>query len=321
MEALFDLSERIILALQSMSPALDGVMHFFSFLGAFEGYLLLLPFIYWNINPKLGIRVLLLLLGTDVLGDWLKIVLGQPRPYWLGGVKGLASASSYGIPSGHASSSLAVWGYLAFSIRQRWLWIAAGVLVLMIGISRMYLGVHFLHDVLAGWLLGGLTMAWVIRNAEVPAAWWRQLGMIKLPIAFVISAAIVLFGLLGVAISLASPDPVAFWTSLAVEARSPAPFFLYGGVFFGGVAGYELMRSYAAFQVPSSLRAKILCYVVGMAGVLLLWKGLDGVFARLAADETTAGLLLRYVRYAATGFWAIFGAPWLFLRMRWANPA
>jgi hypothetical protein len=54
--------------------------------------------------------------------------------------------------------------------------------------------------------------------------------------------------------------------------------------------------------------------------VLILYFGLDILFAQIAGDETTAGYLLRYLRYGTVTFWATFGAPWLFLKLKLAVP-
>lgn len=101
-----------ILALQQLHPALDGVMNFFTFLGKFEFYLIIIPFIYWTVNKRLGIRLLFLLLTTHFMTSTFKLLFHQPRPYWLGKVLGLAGEPTYGLPSSHTSDSLAVWGYL-----------------------------------------------------------------------------------------------------------------------------------------------------------------------------------------------------------------
>jgi undecaprenyl-diphosphatase len=77
---------------------------------------------------------------------------------------------SYSFPSGHAFGAVAFYGllaYLAFKyLPAPWnilATIALVILVLMIGISRVYLGAHFPSDVLAGWLLGGLALFLIIR--------------------------------------------------------------------------------------------------------------------------------------------------------------
>ena len=56
MEALQQLSISLIQALQTLSPSFDGVMNFFSFLGRIEFYLFIIPFIYWVMDKRLGIR-------------------------------------------------------------------------------------------------------------------------------------------------------------------------------------------------------------------------------------------------------------------------
>ena len=121
MNPIYDFGILLTQGLQTMSPVLDGVMKFFSFLGTIEFYLLLIPFVYWLVNAQLGFRLLLVLISTDFLVLGFKQLLHQPRPYWIGDVRRLAEETSYGIPSSHASDSLAVWGYLAYRLKKDWL--------------------------------------------------------------------------------------------------------------------------------------------------------------------------------------------------------
>ena len=88
---LFNLGIQLILVLQTMSPVLDGVMKFFSFLGKVEFYLLVIPFVYWVVNAQLGFRLLLVLISTDFLTMGFKQIFHQPRPYWIGNVKALST--------------------------------------------------------------------------------------------------------------------------------------------------------------------------------------------------------------------------------------
>ena len=94
MEALQQLSISLIQALQTLSPSLDGVMNFFSFLGRAEFYLIIAPFIYWVFNKQMGIRALLILIAIDVVSASFKLLLHQPRPYWIGDVKALSEEAS-----------------------------------------------------------------------------------------------------------------------------------------------------------------------------------------------------------------------------------
>jgi membrane-associated phospholipid phosphatase len=70
---------------------------------------------------------------------------------------------SFGFPSGHVSGSVALWGGLAVLFRKRWLAWFAAAFICLVALTRMYLGVHFLGDVLGGAVLGGslLLLAWL----------------------------------------------------------------------------------------------------------------------------------------------------------------
>ena len=64
-----------------------------------------------------------------------------------------------GFPSGHASIAIVFWGALAILFQKRWLSILSLFLMILIPFSRIYLGVHFLADVLGGVVLGALLLA------------------------------------------------------------------------------------------------------------------------------------------------------------------
>ena len=254
------------------------------------------------------------------MGSYLKQLLHQPRPYWVADIMNLSTETSlYGIPSTHASNTLAVWGFLSYSLRRRWLWISAIVLVLLIGFSRVYLGVHFPHDVVGGWLLGAALLYLFVRGEQRVLPWLQQQSVgLQIGIGFGASVVLILIGLfVGVVIS-GSPDPEA-WAHFATAARSPAHYFTLGGALFGAVAGFVLMLQRAPFDTGGSWGQRGGRFILGMLGLLLLWRGLDVLFALIAADETALGYILRYIRYAATTLWATFGAPWMFLRVKLAH--
>jgi undecaprenyl-diphosphatase len=103
--------------------------------------------------------------GAGLINTVLKVSFNRPRPDvfpWRTQHVGLAS-----FPSGHAMTSIVVYGTLAFLIARlaptRWLrrlvWALAVLVVVLVGLSRLYLGVHYPSDVLAGFLIGA---AWAI---------------------------------------------------------------------------------------------------------------------------------------------------------------
>jgi len=312
---------QLIQVLQTLSPALDAPMKFFSFLGTIEFYLVLIPLLYWVVDSRLGIRVLLILIGTDFLSTSFKQLLHQPRPYWVGDVKALGTETSYGIPSSHASNSLSVWGFIASHFKREWLWAASGVLLFLIGLSRLYLGVHFPQDVLGGWLLGAFVLYLFIRLEPQVLPWLKRLSALaQIGTGFGISILMILLGLFIGALIASSPDP-AEWARFASQARSPEHYFTLAGAFFGAIAGYVLMIGHAQFGMDGSPARLVGRYFLGIAGLLVVYLGLDLVFGLLAAEESAAGYVLRYIRYAAVTLWAMFGAPWTFLRLKLAEPA
>jgi membrane-associated phospholipid phosphatase len=120
--------------------------------------------VLWRKRQTAELQLLLLaVVGTQILTFGLKLGFERERPFFS---DPLATENTYSFPSGHASVSLAVYGTLGYiaarhaSTRRAQLgWLgAAALLVLLIGFSRLYLGVHFLSDVIAGFSLG---LAWV----------------------------------------------------------------------------------------------------------------------------------------------------------------
>ena len=321
MNPFFELQLLIIAALQAMSPMLDGVMEFFSFLGTIEFYILLIPFVYWVVDASLGFRLLLLLIGTNFTTNAFKVLLHQPRPYWIGGVKELAAETSYGLPSSHASVSLAVWGYLAYRLKKDWLWALTGVLVVMIGVSRLYLAVHFPTDVLGGWLIGLVAIVIFVWGERWAVPRLKELSVGR-QIGTGFSVSILMILIVWIIKLLISPiqDPPE-WAQLSQQARGISGYFTLAGALFGTTAGYALMRVRVNFQTQGPWWKKAVRYLLGIAGVLVIYLGLDAVFSMLAADETIAGYVLRYIRYGTVTFWATFIAPWIFLKLKLAAPA
>lgn len=319
MDALQQLSISLIQALQTLSPSLDSVMNFFSFFGRIEFYLFIIPFIYWAIDKRLGIRALLILIAIDVVSASFKLLFNQPRPYWTGDVQALAEEATYGIPSSHASDSLAVGGYLAYRAKKTWFGLVMGILLFFIGLSRLYLGVHFLHDVLFGWLLGAIIL-WIAATRSEQIAGWVSSKTLssQIAIGFVASGAVIVLGILIRSIFSGTPDPVS-WSNYSTDARSISHSFTLAGTLFGSITGYSLMRYQANFRPAENWGTRVLSYALGIVGLLLIYFGLDIVFAMIAADETIAGYALRYIRYALATFWVMFGAPWLFLKLKLAQ--
>ncbi len=158
----------IVLWLQAHGNGLfDILAKALHFIGFDLTYLGLLLVIYWRVDKRLGLRLLLLLALTNITASLLKVVLQTPRPYQISAdVVTLVEQGGYGIPSGHVASALAVLGYIALWYKNRRLMWGVVFYTLLMGWSRMYNGVHFPQDVIAGLLVGALVL-WIYRRVSV----------------------------------------------------------------------------------------------------------------------------------------------------------
>lgn len=109
-------------------------------------------------NKKIGLSIMLNL-GLSALTNFIiKNIVQRPRPIGYS----LVEESGYSLPSGHSMVSMAFYGYLIYLVYKYiknkkvklFLIVLLSILILSIGISRIYLGVHYTTDVIAGYLLG-----------------------------------------------------------------------------------------------------------------------------------------------------------------------
>ncbi|HJW90809.1 MAG TPA: phosphatase PAP2 family protein [Anaerolineales bacterium] len=313
---------QFILFLQGLGDWLVVPMQFFSFLGKEEFLILVVPALYWSINPGLGIRVGAILLLADGLNYFLKLAFHSPRPFWYSReVRPLALETSFGAPSGHAQDAAAAWGLAAVKVRRWWAFVAAGLVIFLIGLSRAYLGVHFFSDVVIGWLIG-LTGLGVFLSLEAPfISWFKRLKLeSRLLAVFGFSLAMIAVGSL-IRLSLSDWQLPATWLENAAAAfpaeDAPNPFSLDGlittqATLFGLAAGAIWLFSQKEYQVSGPLWQRLARYLVGLIGVIVLWLGLGAVFPR---GENLMAYSLRYLRYALIGVWITALAPLLFSRL------
>ena len=163
----FDWEVQLMVLLQSHANSFfTAAATFFTLFGEEYLVILVLGILYWCIDKEVGRRVSRALSGTMVFGALIKGLVQRRRPYMDNSeVKCIRAAhpdedimsplaQGFSMPSLHASMSVSVYGSLAHETKKRPL-IALGILLpLFIGISRVYLGVHYPTDVLSGWILG-----------------------------------------------------------------------------------------------------------------------------------------------------------------------
>lgn len=148
----------------NITPALTQLFKSVTFLGSptFDTLLSLVLFIVLFCKKRrleayyLGINIALI---AGIGNQLLKLIFQRPRPDFLR----LAQEGGFSFPSGHAMGSIIMYGTIfilicTFTRSQALRWvagIACLILVALIGVSRVYLGVHYPSDIIGGWLVGG----------------------------------------------------------------------------------------------------------------------------------------------------------------------
>jgi len=270
---------QIILMVQSISnPIFDAVFKGFTLLGEEAFFLFLLPLIYWCVNKRIGVRLAVLFLLGDYLNGFLKLQFMTPRPNDPR-IRVLRDETTYGFPSGHAQNSATVWGFLATRFRHPLVWSLGLLFPLLVGFSRIYLGVHYPHDVIGGWIIGALLVflfnfcAELIDNLIIPR------------LAKLIAASLV---------------PIALLTLSSTDFATRDM-----GALMGLGLGVYLESAWVDFSPHTDPPRQIIKLVVGLATAFGLWLGLR---SWLPGSD-----MARFARYALLGFWVAGLAPWLFV--------
>jgi len=142
------------------TPALTSMMRVLDVTGALYGYIpvIIVLLIIPRTRNVVGVTVAIAILVSELLNRILKLTFAVPRP----AVESLVNVSGYGHPSGHSMNAMVFAGVCAvlflFSSHKKPFKIAAfaiaAVYILVMGFSRIYLGVHSTTDVLAGYSAG-----------------------------------------------------------------------------------------------------------------------------------------------------------------------
>jgi membrane-associated phospholipid phosphatase len=297
MEAMLQWGLELIRAIQKpANPALTGVMRIITEFGSLTAYMIMLPFIYWCIDEKKGVRLGLTILISAWVNVCLKLLLNQPRPFFSGydPSVGMIAEQLGGFPSGHAQNSLVMWIIIASWGKKKLHFALAALFCLLIGFSRLYLGVHFPTDVAGGWIIGGIILtAYFLLGKRIEALLDRngfRAGMI--------TAAAAAFVMI-----LYRPIPDAL---------------LPGAMFLGMAAGFCLNRQYIGFSAentegrtgtPKFLTLAVRFLLGLTATVLILFVLRKYVLKDKLSDYY---MLLCFLGYAAAGLWVYAGAPMLF---------
>ena len=160
-----------------IGSGLMSIISLFSMFGEELMLILILGFVYWSYDKKLGRTMGLSAIMGLTWNTMAKNIILRRRPYFdhesikiLRVVEPGAdiydiAAQGYSFPSGHSTNAATLFCSMAAGLRKRWMTVVAIAIPLLTGISRFVVGAHYPTDVLAGWLLGVLSVL-IVRELQ-----------------------------------------------------------------------------------------------------------------------------------------------------------
>ena len=285
MEQVMQWGLEVITTIQKVgNPFLDTVFKGITSLGNEEFFLIVIPLVFWCVDTKKGIRLAMVVLLANFVNQFFKEWWQQPRPFDLRPDVGLIEVEGFGLPSGHAQGAVVFWGVLGSWFAKPWNLLVAIILPLLIGFSRVYLGVHFPTDVFAGWGIGLFILGSYLLAGKLFIEWFLKLSITRQVII------------------LAATTAVLQLLNLK-DTMSPA-------LFLGMSGGYLLMKLFVKFDASAgSILLKLLRFIMGITVSAVIYIGLKSLFP----GEGSPGYhVFRFLRYFLLAVWVALGAPWMF---------
>lgn len=248
------------------NPFLTNIFQIFTAIGGELLIIAIICAIYWCYNKKLAYYLTFGLFLSSLIVQGLKITFKIPRPWVrypslnpIGEV--IRTATGYSFPSGHTQATTSLYAALALNSKQKLVKIGCAIVILGVGFSRMYLGMHTLQDVLTSFIIT-IVIVILIHNISKVTLTQRH----RLVIAILVGVSSI--GLLTYSLVLNYQDVIA--TEFASDSCQAA----FAGI--GLALGWYIENKYIQFsEKTKDPRMQIVKYVIGIGiamGIKLLTK-------------------------------------------------
>lgn len=274
------------------NPFFDYLFYIITQLGDMYAFILIVVVIYWLIDKKFAYKFLFAFIGSAAVNNVFKVIFKRPRPFTHEGVESVFTKSrSYSFPSGH-SQAIGVTFYSLkkeYGRRHRIINYILFTLVILVPFSRMYLGQHFLTDVVVGTIIG-IVFAYLM---------FKLFDLMK-DKEHIYPLYVIPFVLIGLAFLIGK------------DYEKYHELFISGAGFIGFISGYAIDKLYIKHDVNTTVKNKILKLIIGLAITLGFYLGLKEAFPK---DNN----VYDFFRYLAVSFFISAGAPYLFVKIFKSN--
>jgi hypothetical protein len=173
-------------------------------------------------------------------------------------------------------------------MKNKWLWIFAVIMMILVPLSRLYLGVHDLPDLIGGYIIGFVLLILFI---------WLEPAAIKClkekSLAVLLAVSIIIPAIM-----------------IAVSPELDEGCITAASTLMGMSVGFVLERRFICFSSDGTVFKRALRYILGLAVIIGLWAGL-----KIAFKGLEPALMFRFIRYLLIGLWGSFAAPWVFVKL------
>lgn len=261
---------------QFSSDSLDTLFIGITQLGEENVLIVFITLIYWNIDKKFGKLLGFATMMTLVVNNSLKEIFSFARPIGEEGIRSLRTETATGkaFPSGHTQTATTFYTMISMYAGKKWIQIICSSVIFLIGMSRMYLGLHYPKDVIAAWLLGIFIATFVYYNMKTN----------KHPLYIYLGAA-------GLGLIL-------------LPISQSEDYFKALGLLLGFVLACIIEERYVKFKIDVSIVKKGIRLVLGLIILVVIKSGLKIIFPD--------ALIFDLIRYFFVSFIAIGIYPMLF---------
>lgn len=242
-------------------------------------YLIVISISYWCVSKRKAFHMIVMLCFSGYIGIVIKEFMKIPRPYTYDGIQSLyeKSAASYSFPSTHVQLATTFWGSFMILCKKRIIWIIGIVFIILVAISRLYLRVHWLSDII-GAVLFSVIVVYLYTKVTMGLSDRK----------FILLQRIIL------AVSL-----------IMYVMTSQVDNLKLLGVLTGSTIGIMLENHFINMNESNDFKMQVVKTVLGLSIMLIM----QFILKKVILD-------MYYLRYAVTGITITFLCPFIFRMLR-----
>lgn len=268
------------------NPFLDFFFSTITHIGGSTVGIIFSILLFWCVNKRLGYKFLYAVIFSFSLNNLIKGFFNSSRPIGQPGIlsRNIATATGSSFPSGHSQASATTFTFLISQYRNIYIWIIGIFMMIMVPLSRLYLGVHWPKDVIAGTIIGIISV--FISNKIFESSFDKSLSLIIY--------SLILFVIIGI-----------FVPSNDLSKSL--------GAFIGLVVSLIIEKKFINFDPTGSFINHLIKCLIGVIGALIIYL----VFSKFLPSSNFFSLL----KYSLIVMWAVSISPYIFIKFKLCNKA